>query len=120
MLRWSLKVTFTEVRAHLGVETQRQWSDKAIRRTTPVLMGIFSIVCLIADIQNKLANDLIQTTSSAWYDKEDNAIFSDVLIYVKRLIINGKYINVSGTNNDFMKIHRREVDTLINNAFMAA
>ena len=33
--RWSVEVTFAEVRRHLGVETQRQWSDKAIARTTP-------------------------------------------------------------------------------------
>ncbi len=44
MLRWQLEVTFQEVRAHLGVETQRQWSDRAIARTTPVLMGRFSWV----------------------------------------------------------------------------
>ena len=41
-LRWQLEVTFQEVRSHLGVETQRQWSDRAIARTTPVLMGLFS------------------------------------------------------------------------------
>ena len=35
VLRWQLEVTFREVRAHLGVETQRQWSDLAIARTTP-------------------------------------------------------------------------------------
>ena len=42
VLRWQLEVTFQEVRAHLGVETQRQWPDRAIARTTPILMGIFS------------------------------------------------------------------------------
>ena len=42
VLRWQLEVTFQEVRAHLGVETQRQWSDQAIARTTPILMGLFS------------------------------------------------------------------------------
>ena len=35
VLRWQLEVTFQEVRTHLGVETQRQWSDRAIARTTP-------------------------------------------------------------------------------------
>ena len=30
---------FQEVRTHLGVETQRQWSDQAIARTTPVLVS---------------------------------------------------------------------------------
>ena len=42
--RWQLEVTFREVRDHLGVETQRQWSDKAIARTTPCLLGLFSVV----------------------------------------------------------------------------
>lgn len=40
--RWQVEVTFEQVRAHLGVETQRQWSDLAILRTTPVLFGLFS------------------------------------------------------------------------------
>jgi hypothetical protein len=46
--RWQVEVTFAEVRRHLGVETQRQWSDLAIERSTPLLMGLFSIVCLLA------------------------------------------------------------------------
>src|SRR4051794_6953411 len=48
VLRWKLEVTFQEVRRHLGVETQRQWSDLAIRRTTPALLGLFSLVTLWA------------------------------------------------------------------------
>ena len=47
VLRWNIEVTFEEVRAHLGVETQRQWSDQAIARTTPILMGLYSIVTII-------------------------------------------------------------------------
>ena len=31
-LRWSIESTFEETRAHLGIETQRQWSDVAIER----------------------------------------------------------------------------------------
>ena len=46
--RWRVEVTFQEVRHHLGVETQRQWSDKAIARTTPCLLALFSIVTLLA------------------------------------------------------------------------
>ncbi len=40
--RWQLEVTFQEARSHLGMETQRQWSDLAIARTTPILLGLFS------------------------------------------------------------------------------
>ena len=46
--RWSIEVTFAEVRRHLGVETQRQWSDPAIARTTPALLGLFSLITLWA------------------------------------------------------------------------
>jgi hypothetical protein len=66
--RWQLDVTFAETRAHLGVETQRQWSDRAIVRTTPCLFGLFSLVTLLA---TKLrAAERRSTADSAWYRKE--------------------------------------------------
>jgi hypothetical protein len=120
VLRWNLEVTFEEVRANLGVETQRQWSDKAIKRTTPVLMGLFSIICLIADAQNKITGDVIRAISAAWYDKQDNATFSDILFYVKKLILGGKYFNESGTNDEFVKIPRRELELFVNQWAAAA
>jgi hypothetical protein len=120
VLRWNIEVTFEEVRAHLGVETQRQWSEKAIRRTTPILMGLFSLVCLIAETQNKLKKELIQTATAAWYNKEGLATFADVLVYVKRLIIQEKYLNESAKNNDFVQIPRQKWEVLINNYLMAA
>lgn len=80
--RWAVEVTFEEVRKHLGVETQRQWSDKAIERTTPILMGLFSIVTLIA---NRLAlkGELYVVTTS-WY-KKTYPTFSDALAAVRGL-----------------------------------
>ena len=44
--RWAVEATHEEARAHLGMETQRQWSDPAIFRTTPVLLGLHSVVTL--------------------------------------------------------------------------
>jgi hypothetical protein len=66
--RWGVKVSFEEARAHLGLETQRQWSDLAIARTTPVLLGLFSVVTLLA-VQWHQAGFLVaeQTT---WCEKE--------------------------------------------------
>jgi hypothetical protein len=55
MQRWSVEVAFHEVRRHLGVETQRQWLDKAITRTKPCLLALFSIVTLPCNSQH--AND---------------------------------------------------------------
>jgi hypothetical protein len=47
--RWRMEVTFEEARAPVGIETQRQWSDLAIARSTPILFGLFSLVSLMAD-----------------------------------------------------------------------
>ena len=81
--RWNLEVTFEEVREHLGVETQRQWSDKAIARTTPILLGLYTIVCLIA---NKLHVERpIEIAQTAWYEKND-ATFSDLLKAVRKVL----------------------------------
>jgi hypothetical protein len=55
VMRWQLEVTFQEVRRHLGFETQRQWSEMAIRRTTPALLGLFSVITLFADRQMREA-----------------------------------------------------------------
>ena len=65
VLRWNIEVTFEEVRAHLGVETQRQWSNKAIARTTPLLMGLYSLVTLLA-LELKNTHSLTPL-STAWY-----------------------------------------------------
>ena len=74
--RWRVEVTFAEVRRHLGVETQRQWSDLAIERSTPSLMALLSIVCLMANTLHQ--RQPIQPNATAWYRK--TAItFSDVL-----------------------------------------
>lgn len=56
VLRWNIEVTFEEVRTHLGVETQRQWSDKAIQRSTPLLMGLYSLVTLMGLNMTKMVN----------------------------------------------------------------
>jgi hypothetical protein len=81
--RWNLEVTFREVREHLGVETQRQWSDKAIARTTPVLMGLYTIICLIANRIHE--SHQIKVEQTAWYEKKD-AAFSDLIRTVRRVI----------------------------------
>ena len=81
--RWSIETTFALVRAHLGVETQRQWSDLAIGRTTPVLMGLFSLVTLLANSLQKRGQLVCQVSS--WYSKEE-LTFSDALAGVRRYL----------------------------------
>ena len=79
--RWQVEVTFEEARAHLGVETQRQWSDLAILRTTPALLGLFSLVSVFAH-QLLQGNDLA-ARQAAWYQKQQPT-FSDTLAFVRQ------------------------------------
>ena len=83
MYRWNIEVTFEELRAHLGFETQRQWSDRAIERTTPALFGMFSIIVLMALEISK--TKVIQVMNCAWYKKTD-ANYSDIIAFVRRYI----------------------------------
>jgi len=85
--RWRIEVTFAEVRKHLGVETQKQWTDLAIERTTPCLMALFSIVCLFANQLHE--NKIIKPIKTAWYKKK-NTTFSDVLAAVRLQILQAK------------------------------
>ncbi|MCY7277312.1 MAG: transposase [Phormidesmis sp. CAN_BIN44] len=79
--RWQVEVTFEQVRAHLRVETQRQWSDLAIRRTTPALFGLFSLVTLLA--HHLQAHQPFVLPQSAWY-KKSLPTFVDALAAVRR------------------------------------
>ena len=81
--RWQVEVTFEEVRAHLGVETQRQWNDWAIVRTTPALVGLFSIVTLLAHGFFQRSQGELHARGAAWYEKE-TVTFSDALACVRR------------------------------------
>ena len=79
--RWRVEVTFREVRDHLGVETQRQWSDRAIARATPCLLALFSLVSLLAARLDRHARTAVST--DAWYRKP-RPTFADTLAAVRR------------------------------------
>ena len=79
--RWTIETTVEESRSHLGLETQRQWSDRAIERTTPCLFGLYSVVALLAHALHPDGQIPLQRT--AWYNKSQ-ATFADVLAAVRR------------------------------------
>ena len=82
--RWQVEAAFQEVRAHLGVETQRQWSAAAIARTTPVLLGFFSWLILVAH-RLRRERPLLRPRQAAWYAKTVPT-FSDVLACVRHTL----------------------------------
>ena len=101
MLRWQLEVTFHEVRTHLGVETQRQWSDKAIVWTTPALLGLFSLITLFAN--RSARGGKLPVRQSAWYTKE-SATFSDALALVRRRLWREVGFSLSASATDISKL----------------
>jgi hypothetical protein len=101
VLRWQLEVTFHEVRTHLGVETQRQWSDRAIVRTTPALLGLFSLVTLLA--HGHARRRKLPIRQAAWYHKT-TPTFSDALALVRWRIWQHTCFQTSDSTIDSTKL----------------
>jgi DDE superfamily endonuclease len=117
VLRWTVEVTFHEVRAHLGVETQRQWSDLAILRTTPALLGLFSLVTIFA--QHLLGKESFPIRQTAWYTKA-LPTFSDTLALVRQHLWPSAFFSVSSTEADTVQIPRAFFDLLVQTLAFAA
>ena len=83
--RWRVETTLQEVRTHLGAETHRQWSDLAIMRTTPALLGLFSLITVWADDQARNTASAPRPNVAAWYRK-DQPTFSDAIAAVRRVL----------------------------------
>jgi hypothetical protein len=107
--RWQLEVTLEECRAHLGMETQRQWSDLAIARTTPALLALFSLVTLLA--HRLLGDTACPTRAAAWYTKA-RPTFSDALALVRRYLWTHTDFRLSPPAADAPQIPKALVDHL--------
>src|SRR6266850_8412359 len=117
VMRWSVEVTFEESRAHLGVETQRQWSDQAIARTTPVLLGLFSLVTVLA-LQLSRGGQ-IPVPMTAWYHKAEPT-FSDCLGLVRQHIWRARYLVHSTPEAECIPFPQEALDLLIHGLSLAA
>ncbi len=115
--RWQLEVTFEEARAHLGIETQRQWSDLAILRSTPALLGLFSLVTLLA--QELLQEQALPARSAAWYPKPV-ATFSDTLALVRQQLWPAHISWISPAEPDMITIPKPLFDRLTDTLAFAA
>ena len=102
VLRWQLEVTFQEVRAHLGVETQRQWSDQAIARTTPILMGLFSWTTLAAHLLRQQRPSAHRT--AAWYAKPSPTFVDAIALVRRHLWLASEGFSLSAADPDIRKV----------------
>lgn len=117
VMRWQLEVTFHEVRTHLGVETQRQWSDVAIIRTTPTLLALFSLVTLFA--HQLLAGQSLPLQQAAWYVKP-NPTFADTLAFVRQQLWPVTLSSMSSIEPEMVQIPRALLERLMDTLAFAA
>ena len=114
VLRWQPEATFQEVRAHLGVETQRQWSDQAIARTTPILMGLFSWTTLAAHLLRQQRPSAHRT--AAWYAKPSPTFVDAIALVRRHLWLASEGFSLSAADPDIRKVpaalYHRLVDSL--------
>lgn len=116
--RWRIEVTFEEARAHLGVETQRQWSDTAIARTTPALLGLFSWITLAAHLL--VQEHPVSVRQAAWYVKV-HPTFSDAISWVRQALwFPASTFPMSSQEADMVKIPRPLLDRLMETVCYAA
>jgi hypothetical protein len=115
--RWQLEVTFEEARRHLGLETQRQWSDLAIARTTPALLGLFSLVTLLAD--QHINRSRVTIPLPTW-SRKDHFTFSDALALVRRELWTDQTFRLSTDSTDTVKVPRVLFEHLTNTLCYAA
>jgi hypothetical protein len=117
VMRWSVEVTCEEARAHLGIETQRQWSDRALARTTPVLLGLFSLVTGLARQLSR--GGQIPVEATAWYHKPE-ATFSDCLTVVRRHLWQARYLVNSAPKAEYVQLPREVFECLLTDLPLAA
>jgi DDE superfamily endonuclease len=115
--RWTLEVTFEEARAHLGMETQRQWNDRAIARTTPALLSLYSIITLTAQLLIEKGATCVRST--AWYRKT-RPTFADAIALVRRQLWDHIHFSTSPQETDMIKIPRALFERFIDAMCYAA
>jgi len=115
--RWTMEVTLEETRAHLGIQTHRQWSDLAIGRTTPALFGLYSLVTLLAHSLPPAQTRLVRT--AAWYAKP-RPTFSDALALVRRELWSQSHFPRSRVKSEVIEIPRSLLERLTDAVCYAA
>jgi hypothetical protein len=115
--RWTLEVTFEAARAHLGMETQRHWSERAIARPTPALLSLYSIITLTTQLW--IEKGAICVRSTAWYRKT-RPTFSDAIALVRRQLWEHIHFSTSPQETEMIKIPRALFDRFIDAVCYAA
>jgi hypothetical protein len=117
VMRWSVEVTCAEARAHLGLETQRQWSDQAIARTTPILFALFALVTILA--LEVSPGGQLPVPVTAWYHNAEPT-FTDCLALVRRHLWCTQYLVNSAPEPEFVQFTRQAFELWLTGPALAA
>jgi DDE superfamily endonuclease len=101
VLRWRLEVTWQEARTHLGMETQRQWNALAIARTTPALLGLFSLITLLAG--RLVQQHALPVRQAVWYRKSWPT-FVDAIAVVRQHLWTSTHFYISPAKAEMVEI----------------
>lgn len=83
--RWSIEVTFEEVRRHLGIETLRNRSQNAVRRSVPMLFALYSLIVTWFALFK--SGNGVYINRTPWYKKK-HITFSDMMKVARFDILN--------------------------------
>jgi len=99
--RWRLEVTWQEARAHVGLETQRPWQAQAMARTTPALLGLCSLVTLMA---GQLAQEHARPVRQAAWSRTSRPTFVDAIALVRQHVWTLTHGSMSPATSDRVDI----------------
>jgi hypothetical protein len=119
VFRWRIETTFQEVREHLGVETQRQWSDLAILRTTPAPLGLYSLITIWAHGLMATPATAVRPHPATWYNKSQPT-FSDGIAAVRRVLWTPRDLSASRSGSETVEIPARLLNRFVETLCLAA
>ena len=90
--RWSIEVAFHDSKQHLGFEEPQGWSRKAVERTAPLAMLLYSLIVLWFAREG---HRFYQPLKCPWYTTKTAPSFADMLATLKRQSIRQKVLSLA-------------------------
>ena len=90
--RWSIEVTFHDSKQHLGFEQPQGWSRKAVERTAPMAMRLYSLIVLWFAREG---HRVYKPLDCPWYTSKTEPSFADMLTTLRRQSIRKKVFSMA-------------------------
>ena len=111
-MRWSVEVTFHDSKQHLGFEEPQGWTRRAVQRTAPVAMLLYSLIVFWFARQG---HRHYRPITCPWYLGKSQPSFADMLVTLRRQCIRQTVLSLA--------LHgpgSRKIQQLLENAVIMA